>query len=111
MTTAQYPNDFPIDDIRKIVGFVKDGTIQNNIKDAAYSIWVVQGYAQRALIGQPNIISTNPDFSLQSVDVASILESLASDRPTAQMAIPWEIILPYLLQLLQTWLSSKIGTK
>ena len=64
------------------------------------SIWLVQGYGQRQIFGNP---TNSLLLSSAALDPVSVLEQLvaqsaAGDIP-AQVSIPWNIILPWLLKL------------
>jgi len=121
MSAVQYPESFPLKNITTIIDLVRGGEIQTNLDKFAYNVWVVQGFAQKALLGMPSendvpvdVPSDGPGFTLMSApadvdDEAALqaLEALVSDSPTAQAEIPWEIILPFLLKLLEQWLSKR----
>lgn len=118
MSTVQYPAEFPIDNIRGIVDGVRNGNISENLDKFGYDVWVVQGFAQKALLGDPNADGggdggDGPGFVLMSAadvdDEAALqaLESLASDAPQAQVDIPWDLILSFLFKLLEEWLSNR----
>lgn len=122
-----YPESFPVSEIRTLVDLVRGGKVGDNLDDFGYAVWVVQGYAQKALLGAPNGVDdgpsddsgedgTAPDFTLSPMSAPAevdeeaalqALEKLASDEPQAQFEIPWDIILPYLLKLLSDWLTKQ----
>lgn len=122
--SATYPDSFPISEIRTLVDLVRNSKVKDNLDDFAHAVWVVQGYGQKALLGTPNGVddgageddTTAPDFTLTLMKAPAdvdeeaalqALESLAGDDISAQAAIPWDIILPYLLKLLTDWLSKQ----
>lgn len=121
--STTYPESFPISEIRTLVDLVRNGKVQNNLDDFAFAVWVVQGYGQKALLGAPNGVDdgageddTAPDFTLTLMKAPAdvdeeaalqALEALTSDDVAVQAAIPWDIILPYLLKLLVDWLSKQ----
>lgn len=117
MSAVQYPSDFPLDQIKSIVDAVRSGEIGENLDQLAYDIWVVQGYAQSALLGDPTTDGggdgggDDPGFVLMSApdkDAAiQALEALVSDDPTPQVDIPWDLILSFLFKLLEEWLSNR----
>jgi hypothetical protein len=129
-----YPESFPVAEITTIVDLVRNGKVKDNLDDAAFAVWVVQGYGQKVLIGAPNGVddgagngeddgagngeddATPPDFTLSLMKAPAdvdeevalqALEALVSGDPQVQASIPWDIILPYLLKLLTDWLSKQ----
>jgi len=121
-----YPESFPVAEITTIVDLVRNGKVKDNLDDAAFAVWVVQGYGQKVLIGAPNGVddgagngeddATPPDFTLSLMKAPAdvdeevalqALEALVSGDPQVQASIPWDIILPYLLKLLIDWLSKQ----
>ena len=107
--TIKYPDSFPLDSIREIVNVVRSGDLKNQASVLAFHVWNVQGYAQKTFIGDPDAPVSL--LSLQSAEVLTALEHLEnmiSDEPRAQSMIPWQMILVYLLKLLQDLLNNVI---
>ena len=48
-----YPVEVPLVEIRKIIQIVKNGSYAEKRADFAHAIWVVQGFAQSKLFGNP----------------------------------------------------------
>lgn len=103
MSEVQYPDLFPIESVKQIVTIVKSGTIKEQVSPFAFHVWVIQGYAQKQVLGTPDggasIMTTQKSASLESA--LSMLELLASDEPKTQASVDWSLILPYLFQLLK----------
>jgi hypothetical protein len=114
MPTPQYPDSFPIESIKAVIDAVKDGSAEGDVKVLAYHAWVVQGYAQKALVGEASssdeiTLLSAEDVDANQADALDALEAAVSDEPQAQVTLPWNIILPFLLNLIQKWLSKQTG--
>lgn len=112
--STTYPDGFPLDNIRSLVNALRDGTVRDNLQQFAFDVWVVQGFGQKALLGAPGTNDGDNGFVLMAVPAAvdtdaamQALEALANDEPQAQASVPWELILAFLLKLLEEWLSKK----
>jgi len=95
-----YPETLPLFEIKTILDIVKSGSFTGKVPQLMQSIWLVQGYGQRQIFGNP---TNSLLLSSAALDPVSVLEQLvaqsaAGDIP-AQVSIPWNIILPWLLKL------------
>lgn len=105
--SVSYPESFPITNIQSIIASYRNGTIQDNLDDFAYNVWVVQGYGQKAILGNPSspaiqsLAEVDDEFCIQA------LEAAVQENPSPQMAIPWTILLPFFLRQLEKWLSNR----
>lgn len=133
MSEVKYPESFPLTSIQNVVSILRNKTVKDDIDQFAYDVWVIQGYGQKAILGSPQIgLQSSPQESCQSpcdkgeaccskettcdTDaekefVLLALEDSISDSPNPQMAIPWSIIIPFLLKELlkryEEWRNNK----
>lgn len=125
MSEVKYPESFPISNVQNIVAAFRGGSINDDIGQFAFDVWVVQGYGQKAVMGSPSIgiqsssescdspcdkgeaccsketavdSETVCDVDAQCEMALQALEDSVSDKPNPQMAIPWSIIIPFLLK-------------
>jgi hypothetical protein len=103
-----YPESLPLDEIKNVVNLVRNGQVKEKVKEFAHDVWIVQGYAQGMIIGNPDV-----DFSLMSQsagDAVDALEKLAASEDTmeAQMAIPWQMILSWAVTKLLELVEEKL---
>lgn len=104
---TKYPDDFPLDNIREIVNIVRSGDIKSQSSVLAYNVWVVQGYGQKMLIGNPDEpISLARVQKVPDADALTILEKVLSDEPAPQASLPWDFLLSYLFDLLKELLEN-----
>lgn len=101
--SVRYPETFPLDSIREIVNVVRSGDIKSQASILAFNVWQVQGYAQKTLIGDPDVPVSllRAQAAPDGKTALEHLEALLSDEPTTQTMIPWHLILPYLYELLE----------
>ncbi len=92
---VDYPTSIPIGEVTQVISLIKNKTVGDNLKLFAQCVWNIQGYAQYCLLGDGS-----PGFIVQSAkgqDPLAELEKLTADGVSAQVAIPWELIVKYLL--------------
>jgi D-serine deaminase-like pyridoxal phosphate-dependent protein len=103
--TTDYPSAVPMDELLNAINLVKSGEFGSNVSTLAHDLWVVQGYAQNALIGAP--VSTQSASAVfdecdeELCKVQKVADYLSG--PSAQAAIPTEI-----LQLLVSWATQQL---
>lgn len=111
--STTYPNSFPLSELQSIVSIVRSGNLKGNINQLAFDAWVVQGFAQKSLLGAPDS-KRDGEFSLFTspveynafAAVAAMEAVIASaDQPSAQAAVPWDLICVFILELLQDLLN------
>ena len=94
----EYPSSLPLGEIQNIVSIVKSGDVLARRSTLALDLWVLQGYAQRLIIGNP---APENNITAQSADSAFfVLEKIANEEPVAQASIDWTIILQWAIQML-----------
>lgn len=107
-----YPVEVPLFEIRKIIQIVKDNSYFEKRADFAHAIWVVQGYAQSKLLGNPE----TQLLAYSEADGLSELEKIVSwcdvqgeseGEATAQSGIDWYVIIVWLLNELTKLLANK----
>ena len=108
---SEYPDNFPLDSIREIVNIVRSGDLKSQASTFAFHIWIVQGYGQKTFIGSPDVpvsllkVQSAPTDS----DPLVCLEAMLSDDPTPQSLVPWNVLLPYLMKLLEELLTNLLA--
>lgn len=103
-----YPSSLPLSEIQSVVSIIRTGEVVSRKAALAHDLWILQGYAQSKIIGNPE---TN--ISAQSADDAFfILEKLADEQPVAQASIDWTVILQWAIQmLLDMYLKGKLEVR
>jgi hypothetical protein len=105
-----YPVVVPVTEIQLIIEIVRSGQISERSSELAHALWVVLGYAQGIIFGNPNITASMAVDIPTDEEVLSMLEKyVAEDTVSAQMAIPWQIIvkwaIDYLVKVIEDRLS------
>ncbi len=110
---SAYPTDFPLAESVEVVQILKQGKVAEKKALFARNLWTLQGYAMKATLGDPDNPGVKievPDLSLFSVkpdgfDGAVELEKLnaaLSGDVTAQVMVPWKLLLKWALEELVT---------
>jgi hypothetical protein len=108
-TMLAYPDSFPLAEGLNVVTIFRKGEMKAKAAVLAHDLWVLQGYAQKAVIGDPNAPvdaptdePKEPDFSIFSEEdpVAALQKvcDLHSGDAAAQGLIPWKTILKWALK-------------
>ena len=100
-----YPGDFPFTEAKNVIDIVRSGNLMDKKESLAHDAWVVQGYAQSMLIGTPTALAAQAvDLKATEIEPLAALEKVVADAASgtinAQIAIPWAIILKYVIKLL-----------
>lgn len=100
-----YPTDLPLAEIKSVIDIVRAGEIVSRKSDFAHDVWVVQGYAQRFVLGSPPDISLAQAVSEECEDPVAQLEKVvasASDEASTQSLsdINWKAILQWAIKML-----------
>lgn len=114
---VEYPQSIPLLEIKSIIDVVRNGKLKEDLPTVAKSGWIVQGFAQKMLIGEPGSTPpSTPDFSLtsqSSVDIMAELEKFVakveSGETTAQISIPWDLVAQWVLKLLLDLIQEKLS--
>jgi hypothetical protein len=109
--SSKYPLTLPLDEAKNIVMYVTTGTILANLSDFAQDVWVVQGYAQGQILGNPDIKSyAAADAEPDEKGLAELQKAIASaEDTTAQGAINWLLILRWVVGLIISYYLSRKG--
>lgn len=102
-----YPDGIPYSEIKAVLDIVRSGNLKASAASLAYNAWVVQGYAQKMVFGDPTML-----LSAQSAaDPLEVLNKIAESEGQleAQLSIPWDVILKYAAQLAITALQAAIA--
>lgn len=109
---VQYPVDFPLDEIKSVIDMVRNRSIRDNVNDFAHAVWVIQGYAQRTLLGE-----SSPNFAFAAQDapgtdaiteLEKVVSQAESGSVSAQMAVPWGMIIQWLIKELLVALADRL---
>jgi len=112
MADTTYPTEFPLSIGLEVISLIKNRQLRSNRAKLAHHLWVLQGYAQLNLIGDPNVailasaaepeaISNTSDVFVfnASPDPVSILQracdAQSPDNITSQIDIPWAQLLQW----------------
>lgn len=111
MIMVDYPGSFPLDEIKSVIENVRNGTVRENIEAFAHDVWVLQGFAQKSIIGEEPNFSLAAQSAPEGFEPVKELEQLVaqaeSDGETvaAQASVPWQLILQwainYLLEIIE----------
>ncbi len=50
-----YTDELPIAQVKRLAQFTTEGTLRSNLAQAGYDVWVVQGFVQPMVLGQPPV--------------------------------------------------------
>lgn len=109
--SVEYPSDLPMSELLEAIKVVQAGDFKNGIDELAHDLWVIQGYAQKMLIGAPTSAQAAEGFFDESDDLFAKVQKAADylQQPSSQ-AVPVELLkvifswaTEVLLQLLTTY--------
>lgn len=102
-----YPNSIPFSEIKTMLEIVKSGNIKASANSLAYNAWIVQGYAQSCVFGDPNMLLSKQDVA----DPVNVLEKLVAteDQLNVQLSVPWDVVLKYAAQMILAALQAKLA--
>jgi hypothetical protein len=100
--STSYPVDLPAVEGLEIVSILRNGEVVSKKAKFAYNVWVLQGYAQKTLIGDPSSAAVvgvvlTPSAVPTDFDVAAELEKLCAGTIVAESVVPWQQILQWAL--------------
>ncbi len=107
LVKSKYPIMLPLDEAKNIVMYVTTGTILQNLPDFMHDVWVVQGYAQGQLLGNPDLKSYTAENATNDglVELQKAISS--AEDPSAQGAINWLLILQWVIELILRYYLSR----
>ena len=96
-----YPESLPLTEIKNVLDIVKTGDIKGRVQDLMHNAWVLQGYLQKQMIGNPSNLLLAKQSSEDPVAVLeNVISQADSSELVAQISVPWSIVLPWLLKLI-----------
>jgi hypothetical protein len=95
-----FPTEFPKDQIAVVVAVIR-GQGDYSKRDMLEAVWWVAGYGASLV---PDNHPVEGVASISDEAAAAYLESSANTEGPGMTAIPWELILPILLKLIQRFL-------
>jgi len=119
--TVAYPGSFPFDSLKSVITILKGDDVIAHKAELAKHIWLIQGYAQSQLLGDPSGLSVigalaaePPGDPLLTVleNVAAAHEaSYSAELPTkSSLPLPLEFLLQWALKELLSLLAEELGT-
>lgn len=96
---ANYPSELPLQHIKNVIKIVASGEIASEKATFAHSLWVIQGFAQNMVLGDPQVVLLSYTPTLTDDQAISILTNATSETG-AQVEIPWAAILIWVIQWL-----------
>ncbi len=101
-----YPANFPVSEGFEVVAIVKAGEIVAKKDKFAYNLWLLQGFAQKTVFGEPGAPVTDIAWSSavkpENFDAVNELEKICQAQKagavTSQSLIPWQLILKWALE-------------
>ncbi len=108
-----YPTSFPVKELTDIIGYIKAGTVKENIKPFAEDLWWCQGYAQSVLIGQPPQVLSQESRQFTVEEAVSQLEQVLQQQSASEasaqalnpaMLLLLKFALEQLMQILKDYL-------
>lgn len=124
-TTPLYPSTLPLGAIKQLIRIVESGAITTEKALFAKSLWLLIGYCECAVLGDPDNIAMMAAVPVVESDPTAVLkfvvhqQDVKSGAVTPQVAftglatIPFELLLqwalPYLIKLLESELGIKVA--
>ena len=107
---SAYPASFPIAESIELVKLVREGKVAEQKSLFAYDLWLVQGFVQKAALGEPGAAALAAEPTLTPAAVPADFDAVAelekfngavaavgADGVTPQFAVPWVAILQWAL--------------
>lgn len=103
---VKYPIALPLAEAQNVIAIVRSESILANLPALAHDLWVIQGYAQGQILGNPALTAyAAPDGS---TGLSELEKAVAEAKGTvAQGAISWVLILKWVIELLVTYYLGK----
>ncbi len=108
---TDYPRDFPLSTGLEVISLIKSGQLKANRAKLAHSLWVLQGFAQLNIIGDPNVdvipssaeaapVVTSDVFIFSAKDdpldvLQRVCDSQSPENVSKQIDIPWAQLLQW----------------
>lgn len=105
-----YPDQLPLDDAREIIRIIKGGNALAERALLAKSFWVLQGYTQGALLGDPDnlrVFAAAPPTEFTE-DPVAVLERIVAQEEARRNGVMVPQALPAPLALLLQWAVQKL---
>ncbi len=115
-----YPNDLPVTEGLELVSIIRNNEIVAKKAKFAYNVWLLQGFVQKSIIGDPNSLTDisggggvvlTPSAVPANFDPMTALEKACvaaqNGTPQAQFSVPWKEILMWALTELSSILTKE----
>lgn len=99
-----YPAELPLEAIKEVVRIVQGGTVAQEKAAFGKNVWIVQGYAQSRVLGDPDQLTLMASPQVGEDALVGILNQIvahAESAPTPQAIDPALLTVP--LELLLQW--------
>jgi hypothetical protein len=107
---TNYPDSVPLLELKSAVDIIRKGEVQAKAPTFAHDLWTIQGYGQKMLVGSPT-----PDFAVISkadaFDAVGTMEKIISQaegNPTAQLDMPWRLLVRWVVDQLVDLLEKQL---
>jgi predicted metallopeptidase len=99
-----YPDSF-IDELKNVVNIVRSGDVMEQKEALVHDAWVVQGYAQKMIVGDPGIVGEVVEQDPLNV-LESVAETVDSEEPgkVSAVPIPWTLVFWAIKKLIEKYL-------
>lgn len=100
-----FPSVLPIPSAQALIDYLRGKPV--TLHDAAFAAYEVVGYALGQALGQPAVSgsASAPGAPTSDAHCADCLEAHVARRGPDAGAIPWTLLLPVLLQIIQRFIS------
>ena len=98
-----FPSTMPLSSIQMVVDYLRGVEPPASAAHLAHAAWEIVGYALGVTVGQPAVASSCA-APATDIELADALEAHSAMRGPDAGAIPWNLLVPILLKLLERWL-------
>lgn len=110
--TILYPDFLPLDDAKEVIRIFKGGTAILERSALTKHVWVIQGFVQGKLLGDPDNLKLfsvqSASFATTAVDPIDILEDMVAQEEARRSGMPTAQALPAPFVLLLQWAINKL---
>lgn len=102
---VSYPKDLPMAEVLELIQIIRGGKAKENVGVVAHRLWVLQGFAMKATLGDP---TGDPDtaplfpFNVEKPEGFCALDELEKhclahqdDAVVTQGVVPWGLIIKW----------------
>lgn len=97
-----FPTEFPSAQITILVGIIRDPSGHSK-RDRLEAAWWVAGYGLSIIPDEHPMTSTEAAPTTDE-ELATMLEGAAEEGDAGMRALPWALLLPLILRLVERWM-------